>query len=526
MKRLEKELKERSRRGKPIAPLAVLSLLAIISLVNPGQCRSREKFAPISQTVPVTAIKLGDFARPEAGLKLLNGIFSRLSQPQLAQKNDGRQLLAENKMSMRQIALAAGNSQQRGQFGNTLNAARDTSTDPALAIRPQSARRLTVGRTTIDRVIPIEGISIAIPPAKIASKKAAFQQIAAAPAPAGAQFVPAPAAFPAAPSSFGSGAPSSRLVDSEDEKSSRKNELAQNMPQPVRAPGSQLNGSLGAAYPARSESSPYIQEFSQSTTSSAVNWRGNKQQAEEVGERRRDSAATDSGIIRPAEQPGLFKYVREHLKETPRDIPNQVSRENLRDRAGKGVGADADAGLATADKLTATRAKVARADSERDIALEAKDSNGAPLQIAFLPPNTVHGLNGLPLGASEEEVDRFLKNKGALSKAAVSGWKIWTLSDNKQNPLIQVYMRSSRAEAYRIYSQSYVPAGLGLALSDELSAMKSKFGEPAFILEEPGVRTVTAKNYVYPVSQVSFQLVRTGAGSAPQILSLMLFRYL
>lgn len=523
MKRLEKELKERSRRGKPIAPLAVLSLLAIISLVNPGQCRSREKFAPISETVPIAAIKLGDFARPEAGLKLLNGIFSRLSQPQLAQKNDGRQLLAENKMAMRQIALAAGNSQQRGQFGNTLNAARDTSTDPALAIRPQSARRLTVGRTTIDRVIPIEGISIAIPPAKTASKKAALQQIAAAPA--SPQFVPSPAAFSTAPSSFGSAAPSSRLVDSEDEKVSRKNELAQNMPQPMRS-GSQLNGSLGGAYSSRGESSPYIQEFSQSASSNAVNWRGNKQQAEEVGDRRRESAATDSGIIRPAEQPGLFKYVREHLKETPRDIPNQISRENMRVGPSKGAGADADAGLAAADKLTAAKAKVTRADSERDIALESKDSNGAPLQIAFLPPNTVHGLNGLPLGASEEEVDRFLKNKGSLSKAAVSGWKIWTLSDNKQNPLIQVYMRSGRAEAYRIYNQSYVPAGLGLALCDELSAMKSKFGEPAFILEEPGVRSVTAKNYVYPVSQVSFQLVRTGAGSAPQILSLMLFRYL
>jgi len=35
-----------------------------------------------------------------------------------------------------------------------------------------------------------------------------------------------------------------------------------------------------------------------------------------------------------------------------------------------------------------------------------------------------------------------------------------------------------------------------------------------------------AKNYVYPISQVSFQLSRPNASSAPQVLSMLLFKFL
>jgi len=82
-----------------------------------------------------------------------------------------------------------------------------------------------------------------------------------------------------------------------------------------------------------------------------------------------------------------------------------------------------------------------------------------------------------------------------------------------------------------VFDPKYVPASLGINISDNLAAMKQKFGEPSFILEEPNVKN--AKNYVYPVSQISFQLARplqdkskSQIQSKPQILSLMLFRFL
>jgi hypothetical protein len=84
--------------------LTIPTMLAVISMVNPGQCF--DKVTQSGAAPRAATIKLSDFAKPESGLKLLNGIFSRLSQPQLAQKNDGRQLLAENKMALRQIAMA------------------------------------------------------------------------------------------------------------------------------------------------------------------------------------------------------------------------------------------------------------------------------------------------------------------------------------------------------------------------------------------------------------------------------------
>jgi len=232
-------------------------------------------------------------------------------------------------------------------------------------------------------------------------------------------------------------------------------------------------------------------------------------------------AEISNGIIRPTEQPGLFKYVREHMKESGKDAPAPISAP-----AG-GYSADAMSDLAM--PKVRKKEKAASIVSENEITIEAQQ-DGAPLQVAFLPPSTVHGINGLPLGASETETAAFFKNRGNLVRTVISGWKVWTLFDRNQTPLLQVYLRNGRTEAFRIFSQSYVPAGLGVSISDELPSMKGKFGEPAFILEEPGAktqtRTIVAKNYVYPVSQVSFQLVRTGPGSSPQVLSLLLFRYL
>jgi hypothetical protein len=69
-----------------------------------------------------------------------------------------------------------------------------------------------------------------------------------------------------------------------------------------------------------------------------------------------------------------------------------------------------------------------------------------------------------------------------------------------------------------------------VTIADDLSEMKSKFGEPSFILEEPRASDegtkVMAKNYVYPLSQLGFQLARPVSDAKPQIKSVLLGRYL
>jgi hypothetical protein len=271
------------------------------------------------------------------------------------------------------------------------------------------------------------------------------------------------------------------------------------------------------------------------------------------------SAGADSvtGIIRPSEQPGLFKYVREYYKEslknmpppasmpagTPLSIPQILdgspivtdSRAIETNEAGArfGGGAAGGAGGGAGGKGISA---VFDADKEMGRGFQVSNfrpivkKHAAAVQIAFLPPNAVHGINGLSLGSSTTETMAFLKSRGKVSKVVISGFQIFTLKGERGTPLLQAFVRDQRLEALRVFSGTYVPPQLGVNLGEDLPSMKAKFGEPAFILEEPRVKDkappVVAKNYVYPVSQVSFQLSRPHASSTPQVLSMLLFRFL
>ena len=159
-----------------------------------------------------------------------------------------------------------------------------------------------------------------------------------------------------------------------------------------------------------------------------------------------------------------------------------------------------------------------------------KRKQNTALQLAFLPPNAVHGISGLALGATPAETIAFLKGHGKFYKVLISGFQIYTLKGDRGTTVLQAFVRGDRLEALRVFSSAYVPPQLGVNLGEDLPSMKAKFGEPAFILEEPRAKEnappVVAKNYVYPVSQVSFQLSRPSATSSPQVLSMLLFRFL
>ena len=293
-----------------------------------------------------------------------------------------------------------------------------------------------------------------------------------------------------------------------------------------------------------------------------------------------------AGIIRPSEQPGLFKYVREYLKEPALSAPaasaggsvtaaayQQASNNVIAQappppqsansplvaapapergsqsyiaslptasRASRRIGGKGESTTYGASFGGTAAAKTMSAGNRWDYApttygadhkalTKAKYVAAAP-RLAFLPPNAVHGITGLPLGSSSSETVDFFKSRGKISRAEFYGIQVLTLCDNPDTPLLQAFLREGHLEALRIFHPTYTPPQLGLNIGEELPSMKAKFGEPAFILEEPRNRSkappAIAKNYVYPISQVSFQLSRPNAATAPQVISLMVFRFL
>lgn len=554
--------RETNKPSNPRLALTVSLACAAIyltTLVAPGQCKdnisksikSTAKTSEISQSnlsssSSWSSSPLGEFSRAESGVKLLVGIFARLgNEPQLAFKNDNRLLAAsKNKSgydrdSQSQLLAAVQNNaatnfqSRNNQFGNSIN---NQYTDPALAIRPRAVSRKTAG----DKFIPIQGVTIAMAPQKKSFYKAEARE----------EKRDEKRDERGSAAGLGGAVPQAESSKSEPERKSEadsSNSLRSRDDSSVKVFAGPSSTSA-AAQPSISEKT-YIREFGKaSNTAAAQAGVANSRSLERginimdeapIASRRKSplrAEETANGIIRPTEQPGLFKYVREHLKETPKDSPKESAKDT----------SPASPSGASLDQLSEGKAnykqklKSAKLQSsaplsivsDNEVTLEAQQ-DGSALQIAFLPPSTVHGINGLPLGATEADTAKFFKNRGNLSRSFISGWKVWTLLDQQQNPILQVYLRNGRTEAFRIFNQSYVPAGLGVAINDELPSMKGKFGEPAFILEEPGLKpqqgsqlsALVAKNYVYPVSQVSFQLVRSGPNS-PQIHSLLLFRYL
>lgn len=155
----------------------------------------------------------------------------------------------------------------------------------------------------------------------------------------------------------------------------------------------------------------------------------------------------------------------------------------------------------------------------------------APMQLAYLPPNLYSGIPGLRLGATTGNVESFLAKNGRIVKSKYNGWDVWVLINKKTNKTsLQVYMRDGMVEAFRIFDSKFVPSSLKISLDTDIESMKEKFGEPAFILNEPSTNKKNQrgiKNYVYPVNQVSFQLARSNTKSRNIIIkSIFLFKFL
>lgn len=143
--------------------------------------------------------------------------------------------------------------------------------------------------------------------------------------------------------------------------------------------------------------------------------------------------------------------------------------------------------------------------------------------VAMLPPNVVTGIPLVRLGSSASAAVKALANFGAADKQQINGWTVLSLHRPQTREVsIQLYVKHEMVEAMRIFDKSLIPVDFGVMLGDELPTVKKRFGEPAFILTEQG-GTQAGQNYVYPISQVCFQLARTGNCAPPQVVSLLIF---
>jgi hypothetical protein len=193
-----------------------------------------------------------------------------------------------------------------------------------------------------------------------------------------------------------------------------------------------------------------------------------------------DSSAATSAQKPPAE-PSLFKHVREFLN---RDGSNASGLRQQQEGAGL-------------DK-------------------------SKPIEIALLPPSVVTGIPLVRLGTSEQETNKALTGKGSVNKTKVNDWSVWSLQKPGNDEVsLQIYTKNGQVQAIRIFDSSLISPDFGVKLGDDLGTVKHKFGEPSFILSEPQSRG--GQNYVYPISQVSFQLAYTSKTTAPKVVSLLIF---
>ena len=157
-------------------------------------------------------------------------------------------------------------------------------------------------------------------------------------------------------------------------------------------------------------------------------------------------------------------------------------------------------------------------------------SNIDKRQIALLPPSIVSGVPLVHLGASGLQIKKSLGSHVSITGQVIDGWTVWSVSRARgEECAMQLYLKHGVVEAIRVFDSRYLGPELGVKLGNDLQTIKERFGEPAFILPEPisipGLSLDQGKNYIYPISQVSFSLSRSRdkAHPAPQVMSMLIF---
>lgn len=183
-----------------------------------------------------------------------------------------------------------------------------------------------------------------------------------------------------------------------------------------------------------------------------------------------------------------------------------------------------------ADKQTSTKVRGSLLQSKPsalDASEERAKSEAARYDrhevIALLPPNVANGIPLVSLGASQSQILTSLGGLGKTAEKKVGDWTVlsWCRGADKTDPCLQLFFRHGLLDAIRIFDRSLIAPDFGVSLGDELGEVKHKFGEPAFLVQEP--LPGSGQNYIYPISRVGFQLARKDSSSAPQVVSVLIF---
>ncbi|HEY9785194.1 MAG TPA: hypothetical protein V6D17_07315 [Candidatus Obscuribacterales bacterium] len=207
----------------------------------------------------------------------------------------------------------------------------------------------------------------------------------------------------------------------------------------------------------------------------------------------------DANFIRPAQSPPFFNNIREFF-------------------GGQQAQPEEEAGASAAQSPIAKQPQ-----SRKTAQIDSLEGDRArQIELALLPPSVVTGIPVMRLGYSESEAGKALSSMGAVNRTTINGWSVWSLQKpGDRNSALQVYMRNGMVEAIRIFDPSLIAPDFGVKLGDDLATVKQKFGEPSFMIPEP--TSGSEKNYVYPISQVSFQMARLRNQAKPQVVSLLIF---
>jgi len=148
--------------------------------------------------------------------------------------------------------------------------------------------------------------------------------------------------------------------------------------------------------------------------------------------------------------------------------------------------------------------------------------SGERQELAYLPLTKFAGIPLVSLGDNESDLPNRLKFLGTVEKTLVKPWTVWSLTKPGSNDYsLQVFAQNGIVDAVRVKDPSLWSSEQGICLGDAVSAVKEKFGEPAFILCHP--RSSEHKVYVYPISQVAFRLERSSDADMPRVKDVIIF---
>ncbi|MGH9553359.1 MAG: hypothetical protein ACRD3W_28520, partial [Terriglobales bacterium] len=181
-----------------------------------------------------------------------------------------------------------------------------------------------------------------------------------------------------------------------------------------------------------------------------------------------------------------------------------------------------DEGTSASGALKFDQPDAFRILKEYQVGLDSKSKNQELAKVALLPPSVISGIPQLRLGDPEHDAGKTLGTMGGVTRQQINGWIVFSVKNHAQETTMQLFVKHGIVEAMRIFDKSLMPCDLGVNLGDELTSVKTKFGEPTFILPEPN-NIKAGQNYVYPLSQVSFQLARPSGSHAPHVVSMLIF---